>query len=130
MTDHKQVETNYGFLVDEEMVNIINTLMENNIFTNNSCQEQTNTARKQYNNKAWICFDGIYDVKRLLVMCEINKEFHEYLHNQDWDIVLDPDNFEDYITNVDSYNYSLRFPYEDIHYFTNELIEIMKNYLK
>jgi hypothetical protein len=30
MTYHKQVETNYGFSVDEEMVDIINTLRENN----------------------------------------------------------------------------------------------------
>ncbi len=59
---------------------------------------------------------------------EVNKEFYEYLHRQDWDVVLDADNFEDYITNVDSYNYSLRFPYDDIDYFTNELINIMKIY--
>ncbi len=114
--------------MDEEIVDIINILRENNIFTNNSCQKQTNPVRKQFINKTWICFDDIYDVKRLLDMCEINAEFFEYLHKQDWDIVLDSDNFEDYITNVDSYSYSLRFPYDDINYFTNKLVKIMKAY--
>lgn len=127
MANHKQVKTKFGFSVDEEMVDIINTLRENNIFTNNSCQKQMNTV---IYNKTWICFDGIYDVKRLLDMCEINMEFYEYLYRQDWTVVFDQDNFEDYITNVDSYNYSLRFPYEDLSYFTSKLVEIMKNYSK
>ncbi len=126
--DHKQEYTEYGFAVDEEMVDIINIFQVNKIYTNNSCQEQTGNVPKEYKNKTWICFDGLKDVERLFDMCDINVKFHKYLREQIWDVVLDSDNFEDHVTNVDSYNYSLRFPHDDLLYFTNELKNTIKMY--
>lgn len=116
--EHKQVESNFGPLIDEELVDIINIFHDNCIMTNNSCQEQMN---RRHTNKTWICFDSIKDVERFMKICSLGTKFHQYILEQEWDIVVEPKD----ILNVNMYEYSLRFPYKDLDYFKKSFIYLI-----
>lgn len=118
IADHKQVESSFGPLIDEELVDIINIFHDFGIMTNNSCQVQTNTSNPRHNNKTWICFDSIKDVEQFMKICKLGTKFHKYILEQDWDIVVD----SEYILDPLMYEYSLRFPYSDLDYFRKSLV--------
>ncbi len=113
--EHKQVESSFGPLIDEELVEIINALHDSDVMTNNSCQQQTN---KRHNNKTWICFDSLKDVEKFMKICKLDTKFHKFILEQEWDIIVESKD----ILNIESYEYSLRFSYKDLNYFKKSFV--------
>lgn len=119
-TNHKQVNSEFGELIDEELVDIINMFHKVGIHTNNSCQSQTNT---KYINKTWICFNSLKDIQKLFQICRYDYAFYDYITDKEWEIIVDPM----YILDTSMYEYSLRFPYEDLQYFKNSFYACMNH---
>lgn len=118
-TIHKQVESKFGSFIDEELVDLINIFYDIGIMTNNSCQNQEN---KRYKNKTWICFNSLKDVEKFFQVSKSDYTFYDYVINQDWEIIVDPI----HILNTSMYEYSLRFPYEDLSYFKESVYGLYK----
>jgi len=116
---HKQVNTKYGFSVDEKLKDLIELLIENGFDTNNSCQEQTHL-----NNVTWISFNGEVVHGLMKEVFKKNIKFYDYLSNATWKIVFDLDHIYDGENSI-----SLRFPSEDLLYVNKCFREIFKKYL-
>ncbi len=116
--EHPQILTRHGFYVDEKLVDIINTICDNDIKTTNSCQNNNNTI--------WIAFDGLTDVKKLYKLFEKDADFIHFLNRDvEWRIVPDYDDVHNAILHPYSYFYSLRFPCSELDYFEAKILSLL-----
>jgi len=112
--DHKQVETKFGFFVDEEIKDLIELLNDNAFYTNNSCQEQ-----EHCNHETWICFNENIANKFMKKIFKLDLILYDYLSYCEWDIIFDLDHL-----NKGKSVTSLRFPYKDLDHVTTRLKRI------
>jgi hypothetical protein len=90
---------------------LIEILNENDIYTNNSCQEQ-----KHMSNMTWICFNGDCVGKLMKLIFKKDIKLYDYLSVSHWEILFDRDHMYN-----GKHHISLRFPSQDLDYVTNSI---------
>ena len=117
---HRQVMTKYGFPVDVNLKNLVEFFNDNDIKTNNSCENQG----VQLNHATWIEFASYDDLQRLLRMmkaCDDDRELYEYFQQfGNWSVCLDDESDDE-----DVYpSFSLRFPAKHLPTITRQFTKL------
>ena len=110
----------FGFLVDENMLEIIELFNDYDFDTNNSCQNQYFNYLKKAdikNNVSWICFDDSSAIEDIMnILDKFDSNLFMELHDK-WSVVIgypDDDDEDDDNDNRIRVGASLRFPSKDL----------------